>query len=338
MSTDFDLSLHGELLRPFWHPVAWASEVADGPHATELLGEPLVLWRVEGAILVAIDRCPHRGTKLSLGEIEGKNLVCPYHGWRFGATGVCGQIPQFDGDAGIPARASLTLVRSVERYGIVWAALEEPVAPIAQFSEWDDSSYRHVACPSYTWQAGATRMVENFTDFGHLGYLHDGLLGVRDDLVVPGHHVTAEGNVLSYEFSMAVPNTNDQFAVTDVAADLGIQTNIYLLTLPFTIHLRCRYEDSGRYRTLFFAAQPRSSGVSTGYCYQSRNFGLDADPKPFADFQELLAEQDRPIVESQWPKEVPLGATDELHFAFDRVAIAYRRELRRMLNELVATQ
>ena len=37
-------------------------------------------------------------------------------------------------------------------------------------------------------------MVENFTDFGHLGYLHDGLLGTNDDLVVPAHRVEHDGH------------------------------------------------------------------------------------------------------------------------------------------------
>ena len=39
----------------------------------------------------------------------------------------------------------------------------------------------------------------------------------------------------------------------------------------------------------------------------------------------MLAEQDRPIVESQLPAELPLDLADELQLPFDRVAIAYRR-------------
>jgi hypothetical protein len=84
--------------------------------------------------------------------------------------------------------------------------------------------------------------------------------------------------------------------------------------------------------------QPRSDHESTGYCFQSRNFDPDADPSAFVDFQELLAEQDRPIVESQSPKEVPLGAADELQLGFDRVAIAYRRALRRLVAGVAETR
>jgi hypothetical protein len=43
---------------------------------------------------------------------------------------------------------------------------------------------------------------------------------------------------------------------------------------------------------------------------------------------ELRAEQDRPIIESQDRRELPLVLAEELHLLFDRVAIAYRRALR----------
>lgn len=338
MRTDPEQRTLGDAVRPFWHPVAWAADIFDRPIATELLGTPLVIWRAGDDVVVALDRCPHRGTQLSLGDVEDESLVCPYHGWHFAPDGSCMEIPQIDDSANIPGRAALAMVSSTERYGIVWAALEEPIAPLPDFPEWDDPAYVHVPCRPYTWQAGAGRMIENFTDFGHLGYLHDGLLGVRDDLVVPEHSVLTERLALVYEIQMAVPNTNDRYAVTDVASERGLQTNSYVLTLPFTIHLRCRYEDSGSYRTLFFAAQPRSDHESTGYCFQSRNFDPDADPGDFVDFQELLAEQDRPIVESQSPKEIPLGVADELHLGFDRVAISYRRALRRLIAGVVETR
>lgn len=337
MSTDPEVGLLNTALRSFWHPVAWSADVAIDPVSTELLDEALVLWRTDTGVSAARDRCPHRGTKLSLGEVIDGEVICPYHGWRYGPNGACRFIPQLSADSSIPSRAALEMVRCTERYGMVWAALEEPVSMIPDFPEWEDPAYAHVPCRAHTWSSSAGRMLENFTDFGHLGYLHDGLLGLRDDLIVPEHKVQAEGLTLSYELAMAVPNTNERYAVTDVASDRGIQTNSYVLTLPFSVHLRCHYEDSGTNRALFFAVQPRSSGQSTGYCYQSRNFDLGADPDQFADFQDLLAEQNRPIVESQTPKEIPLGATDELHLGFDRVAIVYRRQLRRLLTEVTSS-
>jgi hypothetical protein len=124
-----------------------------------------------------------------------------------------------------------------------------------------------------------------------------------------------------------VPNTNHQWALTHIRARRGVQRNLYVLSLPHVIWLQCTYVETGRHRTLFFAAQPHSATRSTGYCYQSRDFDLDGADQPYADFQDFLAEQDRVVVESQRPEELPLDLSAELHLGFDRVAIAYRRAL-----------
>jgi vanillate O-demethylase monooxygenase subunit len=331
MSSDRVDHLDEDPLRHYWHPVSWASAIADAPVATMLLGERLVIWRTsDGTVRVAADRCPHRGTALSLGCVAGDRLVCPYHGWEYAADGACVKIPQSAPGAAIPARARLTPHRCEERYGLVWVALDEPVSGIPAFAEFDDPAYRHVECPAYTWASSAPRMVENFTDFGHLGWLHDGYLGTRDDLVVPAHTVDDSGGELRYQLTMNVPNTNAELAVTDLRGERGTQTNTYVLTLPHTIWLQCTYHDTGAHRTLYFVAQPRTATESTGYCFQSRDFQLDGDDQAFADFQDLLAAQDRPIVESQQPAELPLLLSDELHLPFDRVAVAYRRALQRL--------
>jgi len=315
-------------LRQYWHPVSWSHDLTSAPQPVPLLGERLVIWRDDhGDVHCQSDLCIHRGTALSLGEVVDGCLVCPYHGWRFRADGQCVHIPQFPADAQIPGTAALPTYHCQEAAGLVWVALDDPIAPIPVFPEWDDPAYRHVPCPTYTWETSAPRMVENFTDFGHLGWLHDGLLGTKDALEVPSHRVRQEGIELHYEISMQVPNTNDRFAVTDVDGDRGIQTNTYVLTLPHTIWLQCTYSDTGAHRTLFFAARPDSATRSTGFCYQSRDFALDEDDAPYAAFQDLLAEQDRIVIESQRPEELPIDVSEELHLPFDRVAIAYRRGL-----------
>lgn len=45
------------------------------------------------------------------------------------------------------------------------------------------------------------------------------------------------------------------------------------------------------------------------------------------EFQDHVASQDLPVVESQWPERLPLDLQAELHLRSDRVAIAYRRML-----------
>jgi vanillate O-demethylase monooxygenase subunit len=324
-------------LAGYWHPVAWSGDVGARPHQALLLGQRVVVWRdAAGAVVVAADRCPHRGTALSLGEVDERGcIVCPYHGWHFDAAGSCVAMPQLRAGAPVPHRATLTTYCCEERHGLVWVCLADPVAEIPDYPEHGEISYRHVRCAAYRWRTSPERMVENFTDFGHLGYLHDGLLGSRDDLVVPAHRVEQVGGELRYEIAMTVPNANGRYTVTDVRGATGIQKNRYVLTLPYAIRLQCTYEDTGAHRTLFFVVQPHGDGTCTGYCYQSRDFDLAGDDAQYARFQDELAEQDRPVVESQQPAEVPLGPTGELHLPFDRVAVAYRRAMAALVGDRV---
>jgi len=64
------------------------------PFATRLWGEPVVIYRDDQGKLVAMaDACPHRSVPLSLGKVEEGELVCMYHGWRFGQDGQCVDVP-----------------------------------------------------------------------------------------------------------------------------------------------------------------------------------------------------------------------------------------------------
>jgi vanillate O-demethylase monooxygenase subunit len=50
---------------------------------------------------------------------------------------------------------------------------------------------------------------------------------------------------------------------------------------------------------------------------------------------ELIVSQDRPIVESQRPEELPVDLTEELHIkSVDRVSVEYRRWLDELGRDL----
>src|SRR5439155_1452618 len=136
---------HAAALRACWHPVAYAADVARAPRAITLLDEPVVLWRdARGVPHVFRDVCVHRGTALSLGCVEGDELVCAYHGWRYRGDGACAAIPQLADPTRVPARARAFVYTAQERYGIVWAALEPPARPLQEVLELDDPAWRAV--------------------------------------------------------------------------------------------------------------------------------------------------------------------------------------------------
>ena len=120
------------VLRGYWYAVAQSSDIAPGPLAVTVLGEPIVLWRAaDGALTAARDRCPHREAPLSLGQVVENGLQCPYHGWTFGASGACVRIPSAPSERAVPPLARLTTVHATERYGLAWVSLDAPVADIA---------------------------------------------------------------------------------------------------------------------------------------------------------------------------------------------------------------
>jgi len=133
-------------LTDIWYFAAPASAVKAGRLVrAQLLGEPVVLGRTrEGEAFALRDICPHRAAPLSAGrmarEADGRESIeCPYHGWRFGADGVCVAIPSLVEDQAFDiARIGVRCYRVAESQGMifVWVAGEaggEPDAPPPQF-------------------------------------------------------------------------------------------------------------------------------------------------------------------------------------------------------------
>ena len=101
-----------------WVRVAEQEDVPEGhAQAVDVEGRDIVLWRHEGHLHALDNRCPHAGGPLSLGWLAGDQVVCPWHGTRFGLTDgrPCGG-PAEDGVAAYPVRLNgqgiLILLRS----------------------------------------------------------------------------------------------------------------------------------------------------------------------------------------------------------------------------------
>lgn len=318
-----------EALRPCWHPVAYADRVRDRPIAAELLGERLVIWRDStGTAHAHVDLCIHRGTALSLGRIDGDHLVCPYHAWRFKASGACVAIPQLEEPSRVPAKARIRRFACLERYGLVWVALDPPRRALPEVPELERPEWSVVTCGPYPWQSDASRQVENFTDFGHFPWVHPGLLGDPERPVVPEHRVRTEGHVLHYEIVRPEAPNPDEFPVfgNDERA-VPMRRSRYELHLPYTIALRLGWGGE-RGMVYFFASQPIGPERCAGYVVIGRNYNLDQPDSVLQEFEDVIFGQDRYVVESQRPEIVPFDLADELHLKFDAVAVAYRRAMR----------
>src|SRR3546814_18802747 len=69
-------------LRNAWYVGGTTAELNDQKMiALTMLGEPVVIYRKSNGEAVALEnRCVHRLAPLSLGRVEGDNLICMYHG------------------------------------------------------------------------------------------------------------------------------------------------------------------------------------------------------------------------------------------------------------------
>ncbi len=70
-----------------WTKVADATAVpADSAAVVEADGKTLALFNVGGTIYAIDNACHHRGGPLGEGDLEGRIVTCPWHGWRYDVT------------------------------------------------------------------------------------------------------------------------------------------------------------------------------------------------------------------------------------------------------------
>ena len=321
-------------LRRFWHPVLWADELGARPVAATVLDEPLAIVRLGGEVRAFKDLCVHRGTALSLGWVEDGHLVCAYHGWTYDPDGVCTRIPSSHG-TNIPSKARIVGYRAVEHAGLIWVCLDdEPAMPLPAFPEWADEAYRKIKIPQYAWHCSAARRVENFVDFSHFAWVHEGILGDRAKPEIPDHDVVRDATTLAFELGIEEPAN----PVKGDAGDAGrIQRtpSRYTISMLFSVHLDQPLEDDHHF-VLFVASCPLSAKETRNFTWNARNYDLEPDrDQGFVDFQQVILEQDRVVVESQRPEELPIDLSEELHIkGVDRVSIDYRR----WLGEIAASE
>ena len=52
----------------------------------QLDGKTIALANVEGKLYAIDNTCLHRGGPLGQGELQGKVVTCPWHGWQYDVT------------------------------------------------------------------------------------------------------------------------------------------------------------------------------------------------------------------------------------------------------------
>lgn len=79
-----------------WVDIADADSLRVGTCRTvEISGRQFALARVADRFHVVDNACPHRGTSLGAGTVDGDHIFCPLHGWAFNLnSGTCPDRPE----------------------------------------------------------------------------------------------------------------------------------------------------------------------------------------------------------------------------------------------------
>lgn len=169
------------MLKNFWYACEFSHTITNQPKQIELWKQKIVLYRDSSGKLVALrDICPHRGTALSLGNVEKDCLRCPYHGWKFRADGTCIEIPANPSDTVISDRARVDNYLIQEKYGFIWLFWgdipHEECPPLPTLPNFPDSSWQPVYVELKI-NAHYSRLLENLVDPVHTAFVHANSFG-----------------------------------------------------------------------------------------------------------------------------------------------------------------
>lgn len=311
-----------------WHPVAATTQIQAGTILpARLLEHELALWRgADGEIHAWEDRCPHRGTRFSIGQVVADQLVCAYHGWHFDAQGSCTLVPA-QPTWTPPKSACARMYQAVERYGLVWVCLGTPALQLLPFPEYDDPNLRKVLCGPYCVETSAPRIVENFLDMGHFPFVHAGILGepahteVRDYRVDAYVDETGEDGIIATGCLFWQPQTN-------TLAHGGSEVEYtYRVVRPLTAILNKLPQAQQSFReAISLHVQPLDEATSQAWIIMAMT-NFEQSDAALRGFQDRIFLQDKPVLENQVPSRLPLLANAELSIASDRLSVAYRRYL-----------
>jgi len=297
-----------------WTPLLETRELARKPMRVDLAGEGVVLFRGEGGRIGAlIDRCPHRGVRLSLGQVTREGcLECPFHGWRFAPDGANRFVP-LNPDAKLDQLSANALpVRTLG--DMIWVftapvkeAPFEPVAPEGLVAPGLARTY-----VSRLWACHWTRAMENMLDSPHLPFVHKRTIG--KPLL---RRMTSQSRMdIVWEDTEWGGRSSARLDGVDGGGVLEFfRPNIMALSIPIP----------GRHFRIHALVMPVSENQTRLTVVASRSFLRSSTLNPmFRLSSARIADEDKAVVESSPAGEVPPPG-QERSVGSDKATLKFRR-------------
>ena len=211
----------------------------------------------------------------------------------------------------------------LERYGFLWTSLGEP-RDLFPIPEYDEPDRKNVCTGSVQIRVSAPRAIENFLDMGHFPFVHTGLLGEEPHTEVK-------------EYTVAIDEAKDEVVATEcrfwqpqaaAASTGGAEVEyVYRVPHPFCAVLyKTSAPDPSRFDVIALFVQPVGEERVIGHPMMSIVDDVST-VGAIRHFQLTIFGQDKPILENQLPRKLPLDPRAETPIRADKSSIAYRRGL-----------
>jgi phenylpropionate dioxygenase-like ring-hydroxylating dioxygenase large terminal subunit len=312
-----------------WYAVLESREVPAGrPVGARRLGESLVFWRDgDGRVAVMKDRCPHRGSRLSLGRVVGGRLQCPFHGFEFDGGGACQLIPATGGRAPVPKVFRCSTYPSREAHGFVWAwhgRPREAYPPLPWFTDLEGFEY---ATTRKAWDVDLSRAVEGLLDVSHLPFVHRRTIGRDNKTLVNGSYTTLEDDTIR----IWVTNQPDAGLPSIKPTQMPPPEGEAMLEFRFPNLWQIRIAE--KVRGVIVVA-PVDEGRCVNYLRSYLKMGLPPALGRFLAwvgnlYNRLILSEDYPVIRSQEPKVAGLEIGEHFIPADRPIAVylQHRRDL-----------
>ena len=224
---------------------------------------------------------------------------------------------------GTPAGTVASMPHVTVRYGLVWLCLGTPARDIVDFPETRESDRIVCTGGSVAVAVSGLRAVENFLDLGHLAFVHAGYLGEEPHTEICAYKVEplADGGLLATQCRVYQPRPSP---MDSQGFDVDY---IYAVRRPYIVELfKANPVEKARMDMIALLAQPVTEERCIAHvlmAYPPHN----VDVASLRWFQQLIFGQDRPILENQLPKRLPLDPRAEISVRADSSSAHYRRWL-----------
>ncbi|MER9435272.1 aromatic ring-hydroxylating dioxygenase subunit alpha [Mesorhizobium sp. M0618] len=241
-----------------------------------------------------------------------------------GAIGVWTSRPDLRPGARIDPASIHEALPAKSAYGYVWTSLGSPPAELFPIPEYEEPDRRKLNAATFGVNVSAPRAIENFLDMGHFPYVHTDILGVEPHTEVKEYDVEISvdrDEILATRCRFFQPMAS---TASDGGADVDY---VYRVPHPYcSVLYKSSPVDEARRDVIAVFLQPVDQEHVRAHmllCVLDE----DNEDKVIKRFQQTIFGQDKPILENQVPKRLPLDPRAETPIRADKSAIAYRRWL-----------